>query len=68
MIQQQKETVRLPQIMVKNKDLNYAFIVFAVTLTLLFAFVTYYPSENISEAEIETIEQSEPDNVAVTSN
>jgi len=29
--------------MVKNKNLNYAFIVFAVTISLLFAFVEYYP-------------------------
>ena len=54
--------------MIKNKDLNYAFIVFAITLTLLFVFVNYYPADNLSDAEIEAIEKSNPENLAVTSN
>ena len=53
--------------MIKNKNLNYALIIFAITLSLLFAFVEYYPSDNISEGDI--IENNaRPDELVITSN
>ena len=54
--------------MIKNKDLNYALIVFAITLTLLFAFVTYFPSNDLAETDAKTVETEQTDNLAVTSN
>ena len=54
--------------MVKNKNLNYALIIFAITLSLLFAFVEYYPSDNLSEGN-NTIENNvRSENLVTTSN
>jgi len=54
--------------MIKNKNLNYALIVFAITLTLLFAFVTYYPVESIVEADINVTENVQTENLTISSN
>jgi len=52
--------------MTKNKDLNYALIIFALTMTLLFAFVGFFPSENLAEAD--TNVKAKTENVNLTSN
>ncbi|MBT8288709.1 MAG: hypothetical protein HKN00_01105 [Flavobacteriaceae bacterium] len=44
--------------MLKNKNFNFALIVFAITLTVLFALVEYYPSDSVSDSEIETTEKA----------
>ncbi len=44
--------------MIRNKNLNYALIVFAITLSLLFAFAELYPVESIAEADINSTEQT----------
>ena len=54
--------------MIKNKDLNYAIIVFAITLSLLFAFVTYFPSTDLADTEFNSEEPATTENLAVTSN
>lgn len=54
--------------MIKNKNLNYALIVFAITLTLLFAFVEFYPAESIVEADMNTTENIQTDNLSISSN
>ncbi|MBT8273200.1 MAG: hypothetical protein KJO77_05300 [Bacteroidia bacterium] len=54
--------------MTKNKDLNYALIIFALTITLLFAFVELFPSESLAEADIEPMENAKIENVNLTSN
>lgn len=54
--------------MIKNKNLNYALIVFAITLTCLFAFVEFYPSDSIVEADLNTTENTQSDNLTIISN
>ena len=54
--------------MTKNKDLNYALIIFALTLTLLIAFVELFPPESLAEADIDVIEKAKIENVNLTSN
>ncbi|MBT8267419.1 MAG: hypothetical protein KJO41_08835 [Bacteroidia bacterium] len=54
--------------MIKNKNLNYAIIVFAITLTCLFAFVEFYPIESIVEADVNSTEAIQSDNLTVISN
>lgn len=54
--------------MTKNKDLNYALIIFALTLTILFAFVELFPSESLADAEINVLEKAKTENVNLTSN
>lgn len=54
--------------MTKNKDLNYALIIFALTLTLLVAFVELYPSETLAEADMDLMEEAKTENINLTSN
>ncbi|MBT8271678.1 MAG: hypothetical protein HKO90_10405 [Flavobacteriaceae bacterium] len=52
--------------MFKNKNFNFALVVFAITLSLLFAFAEYYPADSISEAEIEQLDISDRENLLTT--
>lgn len=53
--------------MFKNKNFNFALFVFAITLSLLFAFAEYYPTDSISEAEIEELDTAaESENLLTT--
>ncbi|MBT8269647.1 MAG: hypothetical protein KJN59_10525 [Bacteroidia bacterium] len=54
--------------MLKNKNLNFAIIIFAITMSLLFAFVQYYPTEETSKADVEQIKSNNQDNLVITSN
>ena len=58
---------QIPWIMFKNKNFNFALFVFAITLSLLFAFAEYYPTDSISEAEIEELDTAaESENLLTT--
>ena len=52
--------------MLKNKNLNFALIVFAITLSLLFAFAEYYPNDAISETDLEEIDAVDTENLLTT--
>ena len=52
--------------MVKNKNLQFAFAVFAITLTLLFAFAELYPVDSIAQQESIASEKAQSENLALT--
>ena len=54
--------------MIKNKDLNYALIIFALTMVLLVLFVEFYPQQTLADADINVIENTESENLTLTSN
>ena len=54
--------------MLKNKNLNFALIIFVLTLSLLFAFAEYYPAETSSSSDVEQMKSTNQDNIVITSN
>ena len=55
--------------MLKNKNFNYAILIFVITLTVLFAFVEYYPADELTGADaIESNEMKNEENMTITSN
>ena len=53
--------------MLKNKNFNYAIIVFVLTLAFLFAYAEYYPADS-NEGSNAGIESTTPEDLAVSSN
>lgn len=54
--------------MLKNKNLNFALIVFALTMTFLFAYAEYYPDTSVADKEIIEKQNKGDDNLVITSN
>ncbi len=48
--------------MLKNKNLNFALIIFVITLSLLFVYAEYYPEAETSATETENVSLNNQEN------